>query len=227
MPSTGFIEIRLQLSNPPRSLKSIATHNMSSLQLLFLFVWSLAQQTVVSMPQTLIPIPAPEVQGSSSTTATSGCGGCYLVADVVGLVWYSEILKPVVGTQVVSVAVGNGTNRVTSTVFTSAEEEFTYTPGGPAPTGGSVFINFDSTYEIAGNLLYVQARVANGFPQVCGALITCKNIADCVQRVLGLFHHVFVLCQWRMCHHPTGTDNIDFRIHTSSFQRVRAGVFEC
>lgn len=106
------------------------------------------------MPQTagaLIPAPAPELAGPSSAATEPSCGGCYLVADVVGLVWYDEILRPVVGTQVVSVAVGNG-SQVTRTIFSSAEVQFTYTPGARA-TGGSAFINFDSTYEIAGHLL--------------------------------------------------------------------------
>lgn len=139
------------------SSPTVVEIKMPSLQLLVLFAWGLLQQTVVSMPQTLVQVPAPvpALNGPSSTATLSSCFGCYLVADVVGLVWYSEILEPVVGTQIVSVAVGNGTSRATSTVFTSAEVEFTYTPGGPAPTDGAAFLNFGTTYEIAGHTLSV------------------------------------------------------------------------
>lgn len=138
------------------SSPTVVRIKMPSLQLLALFAWSLLPQTVVSMPQTagaLIPVPAPESQEPSGSATVSSCNGCYLVADVVGLVWYSEVLNPVVGTQFISVAIGNGTNRATSTVFRSAETQFTFTPGSPISGSGGAIINFDSTYSLANQIL--------------------------------------------------------------------------
>ena len=66
---------------------------------------------------------APDLAQAQSTGGA--CGGCYLVADVAGIVFYSEAFVHTAATQQVSVGVGNGT-RATKTSTIRNEGAFTY-----------------------------------------------------------------------------------------------------
>ncbi|KAL8736443.1 MAG: hypothetical protein Q9166_000235 [cf. Caloplaca sp. 2 TL-2023] len=106
-----------------------------SFVLLFL---SFLLQIASGIPQ-VTPPPAlfQSLQGpveEPTTTAGETCGGCIIVADVAGIVWYSEIFVNYVATQYNAVGVGNGT-RVTRTSIVQNEVEFTFNPQATAPYG--------------------------------------------------------------------------------------------
>lgn len=100
---------------------------------------------------------APE---SSTTAAQNGCGGCTIVADVAGIVWYSEIFINTAATAVVSINNGNGTSgaRVTRTSVVRNEGQFTFNPQAGSAAFGTVpavNIGYSSITTIAGATLYV------------------------------------------------------------------------
>ena len=98
----------------------------------------------------------PDLNGPSSSA--SACGGCYVVADVAGLVWYSEIFINTGATAVVNVGVGNGT-RETSTSLLQNEAQFTFDPTMATAIGSPLAltsIHYDSTITIGGAVLYVK-----------------------------------------------------------------------
>ena len=83
------------------------------------------------------------------------CGGCYLVADVAGIVWYSEIFLNQAATAVVSVGVGNGT-RATSTSIIKNQAQFTFAPSMATAMGSPLALtsaHYDSTLTVAGAVL--------------------------------------------------------------------------
>lgn len=115
---------------------------MPSLLLFVLFASSLFPATVVSVPQdspgTAEPalVPAAASLGGPNPTATSSCGGCFVVADVAAVIWYSQVFAYTAATAFVSIATGNTTGRstkislVTNTErFTINQDEFTIRPG--------------------------------------------------------------------------------------------------
>jgi hypothetical protein len=96
----------------------------------------------------------PDLMGPSSSTVT--CGGCYIVADVAGIVWYSEIFINTGATAVVNVGVGNGT-RATSTSLIRNEAQFTFNPSMATAMGSPLAltsVHYDSTVTVAGAVLY-------------------------------------------------------------------------
>ena len=105
-------------------------------------------------PQFLQPAAAPDLAASASSSAGAAvsCGGCYVVADVAGLVWYSEIFVNTAATAQVLVGTANGT-RATRTSIVQNEGQFTFGPDGQATGAALNQINFDSTIEIAGAVL--------------------------------------------------------------------------
>ena len=70
-------------------------------------------------------VPAPDLD--QPVSAAPSCGGCYVVADVAGVVWYSQVYINTAATAVVGVAVGNGT-RATRTSIIQNEAPFTIEP---------------------------------------------------------------------------------------------------
>ena len=89
----------------------------------------------------------------SSSGAPVSCGGCYVVADVAGLVWYSEVFINTAATAMVSVGtVRNGT-RTTSTSIVQNEGDFTFGPGAEATGAALNQINYDSSITISGAVL--------------------------------------------------------------------------
>ena len=85
---------------------------------------------------------------TQSTGAGQQCSGCYIVADVAGVVFGNEVINQTVSTAVVSVVVGlNGTTTTTS--FIAGETQFTFNPTGIVGTGpaglGSTAFDFGST----------------------------------------------------------------------------------
>jgi len=96
----------------------------------------------------------PDLMGPSSSTVT--CGGCYIVADVAGIVWYSEVFINTGATAVVNVGVGNGT-RATSTSLIRNEAQFTFNPSMATAMGSPLAltsVHYDSTVTVAGAVLY-------------------------------------------------------------------------
>ena len=90
---------------------------------------------------------------SSSSGAPVSCGGCYVVADVAGLVWYSEVFINTAATAMVSVGAAKNGTRATSTSIIQDEGAFTFGPGAE-PTGAALNqINYDSILTISGAVL--------------------------------------------------------------------------
>lgn len=84
---------------------------------------------------------APNVFGSALADLNGGalsssisCGGCYVVADVAAIVWYSQAFINTVGTAVENVYLGNGT-RTTRTSIIENESPFTYDPASISSAG--------------------------------------------------------------------------------------------
>ena len=99
------------------------------------------------------PTALPAITGPSAA-APSGCGGCYVVADVAGVYFGSETITQ---THTVITSIGitpNGTN-VTSTSLIIASAPFTIFSTGLEP-GGVLSANFgSSTVTVGGVTLYV------------------------------------------------------------------------
>ena len=116
---------------------------------------SAALSSVTPAPQFLQPAD-PELAGPTSSNggASVSCGGCYVVANVAGLVWYSEVFMNTAATAMVSVgASGNNGTRTTSTSVVQNEGDFTFGPGAE-PTGAALNqINYDSSITISGAVL--------------------------------------------------------------------------
>lgn len=96
----------------------------------------------------------PDLNGPSSSAST--CGGCYIVADVAGLVWYSEIFLNTGATAVVNIGLGNGT-RATSTSLIRNVAQFTFEPSMATAMGSPLAvtsIHYDSTLTLGGAVLY-------------------------------------------------------------------------
>ena len=89
--------------------------------------------------------------GPASAT-TPSCGGCYLVADVAGLVWYSEVFINTAATAFVSVGVGNGTS-ATRTSVVENEGDFTFSLGATVSGGALTQLNYQPTVNVGGAIL--------------------------------------------------------------------------
>ncbi|KAL6717386.1 hypothetical protein ACLMJK_005301 [Lecanora helva] len=101
----------------------------------------------VSQSGEFLASAAPDLAGP--TTAAPSCGGCYIVADVAGLVWYSQVFINTAATALVSVGVGNGT-RATRTSIMQNEGAFTFNPQNTAPAGALTQLNFAPTANVGG-----------------------------------------------------------------------------
>lgn len=89
---------------------------------------------------------------ASAAASASACGGCYIVADVAGIVFYSEVFQQTVATAVVSVGVANG-SRSTSTSVVQAYPQITINPA--APDGGPAIeaVSYASEVSLNGAVL--------------------------------------------------------------------------
>ncbi|KAL9003084.1 MAG: hypothetical protein Q9188_004019 [Gyalolechia gomerana] len=93
----------------------------------------------------------------SSTVAGQSCGGCIIVAQVDGVVWYEGVFLNTAATAVVSVGGGNG-SRITRTSINYNEGEFTFNPAaGTAAYGTTPLavtnVGYDSETVIGGATL--------------------------------------------------------------------------
>lgn len=100
-------------------------------------------------------------QGLGAPTASvTNCGGCQLVADVAGIVWYSEVFQLAAATIVNAIYVANQTSSSGRIVATS-RRTITATAGQvtirPNSLGGGpeLQVQYASTYVIANATLYV------------------------------------------------------------------------
>ncbi|KAL8663422.1 MAG: hypothetical protein Q9168_008096 [Polycauliona sp. 1 TL-2023] len=97
--------------------------------------------------------------GPAAATATAaggqGCGGCAIIADVAGIVWYEEVFVSTAATAFVGVGVGNNGSRVTRTSVVQNNLDFTFNPQASAPFGSAVVTNavFATETEIGGATL--------------------------------------------------------------------------
>ncbi|KAL8829376.1 MAG: hypothetical protein Q9170_006193 [Blastenia crenularia] len=122
---------------------------------------SLLLRLVTGVPQATAPsalLATTEPAPGSSTGAPASCGGCYIVADVAGVVWYSGVFANNAATAVVAIGLGNGT-RTTRTSIVENTAVFTFNPGlggsaafGPTPLAVTS-IGYDSTTVIGGATL--------------------------------------------------------------------------
>lgn len=131
---------------------------MSSFSWLFFFAISLLQKPTLCVPQgqiitgteasDFLPSAAPDLAAPDSASSAA-CGGCYLVADVAGVVWYQEVFINTAATAVVSVGVGNGTSATRTSIV---QNEGQLTVGNPTtvPEGALTQINFQPTANIGG-----------------------------------------------------------------------------
>ena len=85
-------------------------------------------------------------------SAGSDCNGCYLIADVAGLVWYSEVFVNM-ATAMLSVG-GNGSAATTRTSIVQDEGAFTFSPDQTGPAGVLTQVAFEPTVNVAGAVLY-------------------------------------------------------------------------
>ncbi|KAL8689227.1 MAG: hypothetical protein Q9218_005051 [Villophora microphyllina] len=110
---------------------------------------------VAGRPQVSLPPALLETQGpaeAATTAAAEDCRGCAIVADVAGIVWYSEVFQNTAATAVVSVNNGNGT-RVTRTSIIVNNAQFTFNPrAGSAAYGATPAVNvaYGSVTTVAG-----------------------------------------------------------------------------
>lgn len=96
-----------------------------------------------------------EGEGAISS-ASQVCGGCVIVADVAGIVWYEELAVNTAATALVGVGVGSNGSRVTRTSIVQNSLEFTFDPqaSGQYPTVMVTNAAVLPSTEIAGATLY-------------------------------------------------------------------------
>ena len=115
------------------------------------------------MPLTAVPSGAAQDLNAPAASGTQGCSGCYIVADVAGIVWYSEVFINTAATAVVGIMTGNG-SRATTTQVTQNQAQFTFHPNSQA-NGADIVetqIRFSPTITVGGAKLY-----AIPFPSLC------------------------------------------------------------
>ena len=107
----------------------------------------------VTEPAQFLQSAAPDLAGPA--TAAPSCGGCYIVADVAGLVWYQEVFINTAATALVSVGVGNGTSATRTSVIQN-EGQFTFNPTDATESPGALTqLNFQPTVNVGGAQLCV------------------------------------------------------------------------
>ena len=91
-----------------------------------------------------------ELPAITGPAANDQCGGCYVVADVAGIVFGSQQLTTT-EVQVISVGVGrNGTN-VTTTSIVEATGQFTFNTAGLVTGAGAGFVSYGPSTIITVN----------------------------------------------------------------------------
>ncbi|KAL8856185.1 MAG: hypothetical protein Q9178_007223 [Gyalolechia marmorata] len=132
-------------------------HSFVLLFLSFLLRLSNGMPQVTAPPALLQSFAEPAEE--PATTAGQTCGGCVIVADVAGIVWYSEVFINTAATAFVGVGVGNNGSRVTRTSIVQNNAEFTFNPqaAGTAAFGTAPLavtnVGYVTSTEIAGATL--------------------------------------------------------------------------
>ncbi|KAL8765658.1 MAG: hypothetical protein Q9209_007338 [Squamulea sp. 1 TL-2023] len=129
------------------------THSFVLLFLSFLIQLSYSIPQVTAPPALLQSLEGPAEE--PTTTAGQTCGGCMIIAEVAGIVWYSEVFINTAATAFVGVGVGNNGSRVTRTSIVQNNAEFTFNPAaGTAQFGTAPVtvanVGFFTSTEIAG-----------------------------------------------------------------------------
>lgn len=116
-------------------------------------LWWVRKANVIGLVSALGAIIGP------SGGPSSPCGGCYVIADVTGVVFGTEVIYQTVGTQINSVATGRNGSVTTFTSFVEDITPFTFGPNGLSGTtapAGPITIGVDSSIAIISGLtLYV------------------------------------------------------------------------
>lgn len=109
----------------------------------------------VTNPPALLATAAATFGGPSQ--APQSCNFCVLVADVAGLVWYSEIFLNTAATAVIGIGVGNGTQaRTTRTSIIRNEAQITFNPAEVADAtdpAALTAIQFEPSITVSGAVL--------------------------------------------------------------------------
>ncbi|KAL8983341.1 MAG: hypothetical protein Q9205_002388 [Flavoplaca limonia] len=167
---------------------------MLSLHSFVLLFLSLLLQLTNGVPQ-VSPPPAllQSLEGpaeDASTIAGQNCGGCIIVADVAGIVWYEEVFINTAATAFVGVAVGNNGSRVTRTSVVQNDLDFTFNPQASDQYGTVMVTNaaYATSTEIGGATLtsptaynvytaftYTNQQVANGVCSTTSTVITLSS----------------------------------------------------
>ena len=149
---------------------------MSSRSFIRYLALSVLYHIVTAVPQAPLEQASPEtrVTGAvpANAEATGSCNACELVADVAGLVWYSQVF---LNAQTELVGVGsNNASRTTRTSLLQDEGEFTYNPAATAGPGGALTqINFEPSIIVGGVTLYGLPHA--GSPQTRKANVCHRN----------------------------------------------------
>ena len=128
------------------------------LGLLYYIVGVLSQaalEPITSAPTFVTGGSAPSGSALPDLASAGGdCNGCYLIADVAGLVWYSEVFVNM-ATAMLQVG-GNGSAATTRTSIVQDEGAFTFSPDETGPGGAGVLtqVAFEPTVNVAGAVLY-------------------------------------------------------------------------
>ncbi|KAI4282574.1 MAG: hypothetical protein L6R38_002823 [Xanthoria sp. 2 TBL-2021] len=130
-----------------------SSHSFVVLLSSFLLQLSSGMPQVSPPPALLQSLEGPAQE--PTTTAGRTCGGCVIVADVVGIVWYEQVFINTAATAFVGVGVGNNGSRVTRTSIVQNDAEFTFNPQASAQYGTVMVTNaaFLTSTEIAGATL--------------------------------------------------------------------------
>ncbi|KAL8852132.1 MAG: hypothetical protein Q9221_002955 [Calogaya cf. arnoldii] len=130
-----------------------SSHSFVVLLSSFLLQLSNGMPQVSAPPALLQSLEGPAEQ--PTTTAGQTCGGCVIVADVAGIVWYEEVFINTAATAFVGVGVGNNGSRVTRTSIVQNDVEFTFNPQASDQYGTVMVTNapYISSTEIGGATL--------------------------------------------------------------------------
>lgn len=131
-----------------------------------LVTWIFAQ-LIAGLPQDSGLVSAlSAIIGPSGEGPTTPCGGCYVVADVAGVVFGNRVINQTVGVEIVSIATGRNGSQSTFTSFVQNITPFTFGPTGLLGTASPVVpltLAFESTVITYSGLTLTSPTAYNVF----------------------------------------------------------------
>lgn len=113
-----------------------------------LVTWIFAQLSAGLPQDSALGSALPAITGPSGEGPTTQCGGCYVVADVAGVVFGNQVINQTVAMEIVSIATGRNGSQSTFTSFVQNVTPFTFGPTGLLGTASPVVpltLAFEST----------------------------------------------------------------------------------